>query len=552
MNISKGAAGLAAVLAFSGQAWSLPIGGGEPPEPPTHSGPIIPLPANLTVRARSESQVIIDFRCGTNADAHEGWRRHGTTGAFARVSSASGCSFKDATVLPETNYCYRVRALNDTHEAWSSVLCVTTPAPTTPPVAPTVWLDTRWPDIMQVVYRDNSTNENYFRVYRRRVGESAWSIVSTVRRNAADRSQSGADRSIGEEFVFNDFGLLPETAYEYIVQAGYEPIDVTQPVRRSNSVASVESTRELNFSPAGGCTNSGTEGVCDATFTLSNGTPLTYYRNHPINSPNANIKRLVVVVHGKPRDAWVPFDAVTQSAEFWGVLPETLIVAPQFRESQWGNWVQGDQSYQSYMNWWWPPTISSYAAVDELVQAIADPTRFPGLQEVVIAGHSGGGQFAQRYAATSRIEESRPGLRFRYVVANPNSYMYLNQWRRSATGSFFIPTGCSGYNEYKFGLENRNPYTSQVTDAEILAQYPRREVIYLLGDADTDVNDPDLRQECPYSLQGPQRLARGTNFYQHILRYLPGNYHRRMVVPGVGHDRYGMYNSMQGATALFF
>lgn len=541
MSMSK-AFPLAVVLAFWGQAWALPIGGGEPPDPPTHSGPITPAPSNLTVRARAENQVIIDFNCGGNADAHEGWRRLGNK-SFARVSFASGCSFKDTTVSPETSYCYKVRALNDTHEAWSSMLCVTTLAPTTAPRAPTVWLDTRWPDIMQVVYRDNATNENYLRVYRRRVGESAWSIVQTVTRN-------GADRSTGEMLSFNDFGLVPETAYEYIVQAGYEPIDATQLARRSNSVAVVESTRVLSFSPAGGCTGTGTEGVCDASFALSNGMQLTYYRNHPINSPNTNIKRLVVAVHGVTRDAWVPLDAVTQSAAFWGVLPETLIVAPQFRDSQWGDWVKGDQSYVTFPGWM--PTISSFAAIDELVMAIANPTRFPNLREIVIAGHSGGGQVTQRYAATSRIEESRPGYRYRYVVMNPNSYMYLNQWRRSATGSFIIPTGCTGYNEYKFGLEDRNPYASQLTDPEIVGQYPRKEIVYVLGANDTDPNGDYVNQDCPYSLQGPQRLARGTNYYEHMLKYFPDNYHRRLVVPGVGHQRYQMYGSMEAAVALFF
>ena len=535
--------GLAAVLSLSGQVWAAPIGGGEPPEPPVHSGPIIPSPTNLIVRTRSESLVTIDFNCGGNADAHEGWRRLGTTGAFTRTSTASGCSFKDTTVLPEQNYCYRVKALNDTHEAWSPIVCLTTLAPTTNPRAPTVYLDTLWQTSIQVVFRDNSTNENYFRIYRRRVGESTWSILQTVNR-------AGAHRMIGTEEGFLDTGLLPETAYEYIVQAGYDPIDPAQLIRRSNSPSMFASTRGPNSSAPGGCTD-GTEGACGATFALSNGTQLTYYRNHPIDAPNANIKRLVVVVHGVKRNPWAFLGAMAQAAGDRGVLGETIIVAPEFKESQWGNWVQGDQSYISWPSYW---TISSFSAVDQLVQAIANPTRFPGLQEVVISGHSGGGQFTQRYAATSRIAESYPWLKFRYVVANPNSYMYLNQWRPSPTiaGTFFIPGNCPGYNDYKFGLGNRNTYASQLTEAEVLSEYPRREVIYLLGANDIDTTDDDLHQECEYSLQGPQRLARGTNFYGHMIKYFPDNAHRRLVVPGVGHDRSGMFNSLEGALALFF
>jgi hypothetical protein len=537
------ACGLAAVLSFYGQVWAAPIGGGEPPEPPEHSGPIVPSPTNLIVRTRSESLVTIDFNCGGNADVHEGWRRLGPTGTFTRTSTASGCSFKDTTVLPETNYCYRVKALNDTHEAWSPIVCLTTLAPTTNPRAPTVYLDTLWQTSIQVVFRDNSTNENYFRAYRRRVGESTWSIVQTVNR-------PGANRMVGEEHGFVDTGLLPETAYEYIVQAGYDPIDPAQLVRRSNSPSMVASTRGPNSTADGGCI-SAAEFVCDSTFTLSNGTALTYYANHGISTPNPNIKRLVIVVHGVNRNPWAFLGAMGAAANSQGVLGETLIVAPEFKDSQWGNWVQGDQSYISWPSYW---TISSYAAVDELVQHVANPTRFPSLREVVITGHSGGGQFTQRYAATSRSEDDHPTLKFRYVSANPNSYMYLNQWRPSATtaGSFSIPTNCPGYNDYKFGLGNRNTYASQVTEAEILSEYPRREVIYLLGADDTDMTDPNLHQECEYSLQGPERFTRGTNFYLHMLKYFPDNAHRRLVVPNVGHDRSGMFNSTEGALALFF
>jgi hypothetical protein len=539
------ACGLAAVLSFYGQVWAAPIGGGEPTEPPDHSGPIIPSPTNLIVRTRSESLVTIDFNCGGNADVHEGWRRLGTTGTFTRTSTASGCSFKDTSVLPETNYCYRVKALNDTHVAWSPIVCLTTLAPTTNPRAPTVYLDALWQTSIQVVYRDNSTNENYFRIYRRRVGDIKWSIVQTITR------PGGAHRGVGgQDQGFMDTGLLPETAYEYVVRAGYDPIDPAQLPRYSNSLTMVASTRGPNSTADLGCM-SATEFDCDSTFTLSNGTALTYYANHGISTPNPDIKRLVIVVHGVERNPWAFLGAMAAAANSQGVLGETLIVAPEFKESQWGNWVQGDQSYITWPSYW---TISSYAAVDELVQHVANPARFPSLQEVVISGHSGGGQFTQRYAATSRSEDDHPTLKFRYVVANPNSYMYLNQWRPSATtaGSFFIPGNCPGYNDYKFGLGNRNTYALQVTEAEILSEYPRREVIYLLGANDTDMTDENLHQECEYSLQGPERLTRGRNLYGHMLKYFPDNAHRLLVVPNVGHNRSGMFSSLEGALALFF
>jgi pimeloyl-ACP methyl ester carboxylesterase len=541
-----GAVLLMVVIGLWAQAWALPI---EPIEPKEHSGPITPSPTNLTAGTLSESQVIVNFKCGGNADGHEAWRRVGTTGTFARVAGTSGCpgtaaNFRDRTVLPETTYCYRVRAFNSTNEAWSPILCVAVPVPTTPPAAPTVWLDTGWTTFIRIVFRDNSSSENYFSVFRNRVGDVAWTLVQTVPR-------SGAHRGTGEEITVGDFGLQPDTAYEYIVQAGYDPVNPALSTVAANSVPVAGSTLGPTVAvPPDACT-SGAENGCDAVFQLPNGMPLTYYRNYPIDAPNANITRLVVVVHGMSRTAWNAFDAMVGAASGSGVLVETLIVAPYLRETQWGEgWRQGDPSLWT---WTWPyfPLVSSFAAIDELVLAIADHSLFPALRDVVIAGHSAGGQFTQRYAATSRIEYSRPTLQFRYVVANPSSYMYLNDRRPSATGTFIVPTGCSGYNDYKYGLEDRNAYAAQVSDAEILGQYPAREVTYLLGGSD-NFDDGTMETNCQANLQGPHRLARGTFYHQHMLIYSPGNYHRRVVVPGVGHNAWNMYGSLEGMLALFF
>ena len=46
---------------------------------------------------------------------------------------------------------------------------------------------------------------------------------------------------------------------------------------------------------------------------------------------------------------------------------------------------------------------------------IAAPERFPGLDEIVVAGHSSGGQFAQRYGLVGRPTGGAPELA-RYVV----------------------------------------------------------------------------------------------------------------------------------------
>ena len=93
--------------------------------------------------------------------------------------------------------------------------------------------------------------------------------------------------------------------------------------------------------------------------------------------------------------------------------------------------------------------------LDAIVEELGRPDRYPNLREVTIAGHSAGGQFVQRYAAGTRIEQQPAiaalGLRFRYVVANPSSYMYLFPREPDA-----LTGRCPRFDEYKFGLTDVN------------------------------------------------------------------------------------------------
>src|SRR6202044_3234373 len=84
----------------------------------------------------------------------------------------------------------------------------------------------------------------------------------------------------------------------------------------------------------------------------------------------------------------------------------TLLIGPQFLESvdaqahqlpgnvlRWtGNeWMGGENAENA--------SISSYEVVDVLLAKLGDRRTFPNLKLVVLAGHSAGGQFVQRYAA---------------------------------------------------------------------------------------------------------------------------------------------------------
>jgi hypothetical protein len=204
---------------------------------------------------------------------------------------------------------------------------------------------------------------------------------------------------------------------------------------------------------------------------------------------------------------------------------------------------------------------------DRLLADLTRPGLFPNLKTIVIAGHSGGGQFTNRYAVANTFdtEAVRQRVRIRYIVANPSTYVYLTD-ERFVPGTqqqprFAAPTAeqveaCSNYNSYGTGLENidRVPYLARVGAEQMRKQYAEREVVYLLGGADNDPNNSSLARGCNAMMQGEQRLERGTIYFEKI-RHMYGPSiearHSFFVVPGVAHNAGRMWASDVGVRAIF-
>jgi pimeloyl-ACP methyl ester carboxylesterase len=203
--------------------------------------------------------------------------------------------------------------------------------------------------------------------------------------------------------------------------------------------------------------------------------------------------------------------------------------------------------------------VSSYAVTDRLIAMLEKAGRFPNLQQVLIAGHSAGGQFVNRYAAGSGSSATEPAaVTRRYVVANPSSYLYWNATRRIAGSWRVLSAGevasCPGFNTYKYGLAKRTGYMAAVNATTLSTRYANSRVTYLLGALDTNPSDSSMDTGCAAKLQGSTRLERGLRYAAHLRRVLPPVVtarHRTVVVPGVGHTARGMFISPQGQTALF-
>jgi hypothetical protein len=318
--------------------------------------------------------------------------------------------------------------------------------------------------------------------------------------------------------------------------------------------------------------------ACNDLFAFAVGTNtwnVPYCHNFDLDVPNPDVTRVVIAVHGVDRNAPDYYRYALNAATADGVVDHTLIVAPQFLneadivENQLGDdvlywnapWRDGARSSSTTQHRR-ADRVSSYEVLDDLLTRIADSGNFPHLDTVVVSGHSAGGQFTQRYAATNTEEahlSGDDGLAVRYVPMNPSSYLYLNANRWDpTTQTFTVLAGPTGYNNFPYGLDNVSSpefyYIANQAPDTIRTQYKQRQVSYLLGDQDIDRNDPNLDRSDAADVQGYVRFERGNIYFAYLQDYYGPdilNYQVRETVPGVAHEGNRMYASAQAAVWIF-
>jgi hypothetical protein len=283
------------------------------------------------------------------------------------------------------------------------------------------------------------------------------------------------------------------------------------------------------------------------------------FRTHPIQTGDTSVVRAVIVVHGADRNPDAYFDRMVKAVSLAGLLQTTLVVSPHFQtvddgpgvgEPAWtpGGWKRGHLSVSGVGN---GERISSYESIDDVLAYLGNRSLFPKLESVVVTGHSAGGQYAHRFAATSPAAEGLNHLRFRYVVVNPSTYLYLGPERAVPGGGFDLPDreACPDYNEWHYGMEDRNSYALRLTEEGIRDRLVSRDVVYMVGSADT--GEAALDMTCGAMLQGMHRYARGLTLHQYIKGFYPESDHGLVEVEGVGHSSTRMYQSTKGRQVLF-
>jgi len=292
---------------------------------------------------------------------------------------------------------------------------------------------------------------------------------------------------------------------------------------------------------------------------------LPLYVSRDWTKPQPDITRALIVIHGALRNADEYLRSAQRALAAADAARTSLLVAPQFMSDRdiaahklpdnvlhWGSrqesWLAGEAAHG-------PAAISSFEAIDALLARLADRAVFPKLAQVVVAGHSAGGQAVQRYAVVGRGDAAltSAGIGVRYVVANPSSYLYFSPERPDSSEAFspFSNVDCPGFNDWKYGWSKAPAYAREKTPTAYEQTYAAREVIYLLGTADTNPNHPALDKSCAGEAQGPQRYARGLAYARYIKMRHGNLNHRVLEVPGVGHDADKMLISKCGLAALF-
>ncbi len=271
-----------------------------------------------------------------------------------------------------------------------------------------------------------------------------------------------------------------------------------------------------------------------------------------------DIERAVLVFHGRLRDADTYWRSAQKAlAAVPEQAPRTLLVVPQFlAQLDVDAWHLPPETLRWTLEGWEggdaaraPARLSSFDAIDAVLALLADRHRFPHLSQVVIAGHSGGGQVVQRYAVVGQAESrlAAAGVKVRYVVANPSSYLYFSADRPQppAAGE------CTGFDQWKYGWNGAPPYATQLSTQAYEDRYVQRDVVYLLGALDVDPDHPALDKSCAGETQGPYRLARGRSYVAYLRQRHPQLAQPVHEVPGVGHDGDRMLGSVCGLAALF-
>jgi hypothetical protein len=334
------------------------------------------------------------------------------------------------------------------------------------------------------------------------------------------------------------------------------------------------------------------QNTCSEWLTLdANGSRGFVYRTHSLTSVNENIEKVVVVIHGQGRNADGYFRHMLAAGFLADALNNTLIISPRFASNNGKScldplddkevgWVcSGPESWRSGGNRakGSGSELNSFDFMDAILLKLSNEKTFPNLKSIVIAGHSAGGQYVNRYQFANRLHEklaSERRIQVSYVIGNPSSYTYPEALRPtknavpsniSAEAPGYVPVppkaaesafvafkdknSCTTFNQWPYGLENKKGFVTGLADTQLKSQLSTRPATYLLGELDI-LPLYGFDDSCAAMAQGPTRLARGFAYAKFVNDTFKAN-HKAIMVNACGHDARCMFTSETALPILF-
>lgn len=271
--------------------------------------------------------------------------------------------------------------------------------------------------------------------------------------------------------------------------------------------------------------------------------PVHYFAHHPFTDGDS-CETAVVIVHGWGDGVVLPlevpafFRAARRIVGKSGPLPyvvapvfprkgtmdkffqlddgrarwnDSMLTSPDGRTLAFDDWRGGGDAAGV--------SLSSFDVIDSMFEAFSDPSLYPKLKRVVLAGFSAGGQFAWRYAAVGK-GISRKGVTLAFAPMAPSTVLYPDPEVK-----------------WLYGLKNRPRYAAAVPESKIRANLAGRRVWFGCGAQDILKKPQTALDDSPEAcMQGENRYDRFLKFREYLSKHPDWSKHVSFhTFPELGH-----------------
>ena len=293
---------------------------------------------------------------------------------------------------------------------------------------------------------------------------------------------------------------------------------------------------------------------------------IPYAANRDISIKSPQVERLIISIHSSSYDPDFYVDTImgiaSEHADMRGKL---LIISPAFYRKDktklqdvvlwqtdpfWGN---NRALYQGKEATW-----SAFEVLDYFIGDILSSGNFPNIKQIVILGHSAGGQFVNRYAASNTFMD-RYTIPVKFLVMAPSSYLYFSPKRANDASRTHFETPYPkkpAYNHWGYGVKKLYGFHKKydVTAEKMQKRYPLLKIRYLVGSEDVHLsNTLDMNAEA--MLQGLNRKQRAITYYNHLQEHFGSNIIQNQdlfIIDGVGHLAKDLIESERGREFILF